>query len=78
MCVFTYPSVCVCAHISECVCALNIPECVCGHIHVYTYMYLLCPYAPLMFSHAIKCQAASTGAMRLADTLLLGRKNGSS
>lgn len=65
---------CVCAHIPECVFVLTYLG-VCVYTHVYVYVYLLCPYASLMSSHAIKFQAASTGAMRPADMLLLGRKS---
>lgn len=32
------------------------------------------PHAYMIYSHAIQFQAASTGAMRLADVLLVGRK----
>lgn len=73
MCVFPYLSVCVFTYLSICMCVLTyLGVFVCTLI--YTYVYFLCPCASLMFSHAIKFQPASTGAMRW-QTLLLGRKN---
>lgn len=42
--------------------------CVCAHTHVHTHT---CPRAYLIQSHAIKFQATSTSAVRLADVLLV-------
>lgn len=47
MCVFTYPSVCVCVCVHTCL-GVYVGT------HVCAYMYLLCPYASLMLSYAIK------------------------